>query len=77
MSRDLITPNVLGNKVGAVALTLQNGTTDVAENVLSDEGKMHVLPHYWNPGTLGYEVATGGGSGVGTEVEVTKLSAAY
>lgn len=34
---------------------------------------LRVTPFYWNPITLDYEIATTGGSGVGTEVYVTNV----
>lgn len=37
----------------------------------STDGKQHVLPYYWDTVGLQYVVATTGGTGVGTEVEVT------
>lgn len=37
--------------------------------------KAHVIPYYFNVGTLEYDVATSGGTGVGTEVEVTNFPA--
>lgn len=51
-------PGQLGYRQSDITVALRNGTTDQPENVLSDSGKMHVLPYLWNPNTLQYEVST-------------------
>lgn len=71
-----ITQGKLGYRAGDIAVALKNGTTDTPEAVYSDSGKMHVLPYFWNPANLAYEVSTGG-LAPGGNVNVTNFPASY
>lgn len=68
------TPGQLGYRWGDISVALRNGTTDQPEHILSDAGKLHVLPYLWNPNTLQFEVSTGGTT-PGASVTVTNFPA--
>jgi hypothetical protein len=67
------TPGQLGYRWGDITVALRNGTTDQPEHILSDAGKMHVLPYLWNPNTLQFEVSTA--SNVSGSVSVSNFPA--
>lgn len=66
----------LGHREGDVIVALRNGTTDTPEALYSDAGKMHVLPYFWNPNSLAWEVSTGGTT-PGGNVNVTNFPSSY
>lgn len=51
----------------AGVVALQQGTTDTPANLEGVQGKLTVVPYFWNPDTLAFEVgrqpSTGGGAG--------------
>lgn len=62
----------------AGVVALQQGTTDTPANLEGVQGKLTVVPYFWNPNTLAFEVgrqpSTGGGSG-STSVDARLSSA--
>ncbi len=62
----------LGYRGSDILVALRNTTNDTPEAIYSDDGKLHVLPYYWNPDTLAYEVSTGG-TAPGGNVNVTNF----
>lgn len=46
-----------------------------AQSLVSTNGRLNIVPYFWNPITLAYEVSLTGGTGTGTEVRVTNTVA--
>lgn len=76
-----ITPRYM-HIAGAAIIALEQGTTDVPVNVEAVERKLTVVPYYWNPNTLAYEVArqvstagasTGGGGSTAVDANLTSV----
>lgn len=60
-------------------VALEQGTTDTPANLEAVQGKLTVVPYFWNPSTLAFEVgrqtSTGSGGGAGsTEVDASLTS---
>lgn len=80
-----ITPRYM-HLSGSVVVALEQGTTNVPMNVEAVENKLTVVPYYWNPDTLGYEVArqvstagggsTGGGGSTAVDATITNPTTA-
>lgn len=59
-------------------VALQQGTTDTPANLEAVQGKLTVVPYFWNPDTLAFEVgrqpSTGGGGAGSSSVDATLSS---
>lgn len=63
----------------AGVVALEQGTTDTPANLEAVQGKLTVVPYYWNPSTLQFEVGrqpSTGGSGAGSTSVDARLSSA-